>query len=114
MSRLTFSGRIVGGKLEIDRGAFAAALAQQPDGDVEISVYRPHSDRARRYYFGVVVEMIADFTGHSPRTTHHHMKTLHNGGRSTRELDGPEFQAFTDAVIRWAAEFLQVVIPDPH
>src|SRR5213075_1155179 len=88
------------------------------------------SDAANRYYFGVVVKTISDYTGYSPDETHAALKALHlpkhltfadgNGevvgelviGGSTRVLNTIEFSDFLANVRAWAHDYLGLTIPD--
>lgn len=117
------------------RRALAQAMRGFKRGPVDIIV-RPHfvkrSNRANRYYRGVVLAMMADDTGQDPDTIHADMcqrflepeiVTYVNHetgeveertvpGRSSKQ-DVSHFYRFVEAVRDWAAEWLQVVTPDP-
>jgi len=81
------------------------------------------SDRANRYYFGVVVPMLAEFCGYDKDEMHETlaMKFLRiedcplTGAprrKRTPKCDTQEFADYVDACIRLAAEH-GVVIPEP-
>lgn len=90
------------------------------------------SNQANRYYWGVVVELIyralKESGWETTREGTHDMlkyrflkedKPLGGDGefvtivRSTTELDVQEFGAYIEHCIRFAAEYLNVVIPEP-
>jgi len=86
------------------------------------------SDPLRRYYFAVVATMIAEETGHSRDSIHEALKRKILGyvdERTGLEMvpsvfsDGSiltvgEKKAFVDEVRRWAADFLNLWIPEPE
>ena len=89
---------------------------------------RTISDPLRRYYFAVVAAMIAEETGHSRDSIHEALKRKILGyvdERTGLEMvpsvfsDGStmtvgEKKAFVDEVRRWAADFLNLWIPEPE
>jgi hypothetical protein len=106
-----------------------------PDWDLEVSVERVRASRSQalnRYYWGVVVKLIADHTGYTIDETHDALKMLHlsktlamqngNGevineiviGGSTRKLVNREFQDYCGRIRQWASEKLDVYIPEPN
>lgn len=132
MSRLTFPARVVGGKLELDRGAFARAVAGLPDGEVILKIQDTRrSDAQSRYYWAVVISAISTYTGYTPEETHQLCKEMFNarthtevnpdtgevedrhGYQSTATLDVQQFSLYVDRIRQWAAETLGLVIPDP-
>ena len=118
-----------------DRRRFDDAVGRLDDRfDYEVSVRRLYANRSiqqNRYYFGVVVELLAEHTGYTRDETHDILKMQFlpkqlavcdgNGevkgefvvGGSTRKLTTTEFQQYIEAIQRWAAETLDVFIPDP-
>lgn len=91
------------------------------------------SNQANRYYWGVVIELIGQGlkdAGWEPRecipdAVHETMRMrflttekaigdeVMTRIRSTTELDKEEFGAYLEHCIRFAAEYLNVVIPEP-
>src|SRR5262245_41018338 len=75
-----FYGRVIAGKLNLFKGEarlFKDCLASLEGKEVEISVgKRKHSrtEQQMRYYFGVVVKLIADYTGDDIDTIHEFCK----------------------------------------
>ena len=85
------------------------------------------SDPMRRYYFGVVMQLISEETGHSKEVIHFDMKRRYAScvddhgilvvesvfsNESTLTLD--EKWSFIQNVRRWAFDFLDVPIPEPQ
>jgi hypothetical protein len=93
------------------------------------------SAKANRYYWGVVLALIAEHTGHKPEAIHDAMCELHlpdeHGrveffnkltgerlevevdGRRSSKLSGHVFYDFVEDVRQWAQDFLNVETPDP-
>jgi hypothetical protein len=76
-----------------------------------------------KYYWGVVVEIVAEHTGYNPHEAHQELAemflsyTHENGKRfveSTTELNTLEFEKYTEKCRIWAASELQVTIPLPN
>ena len=83
------------------------------------------TDAQSRYYRGVVLKTIADYSGYSGQeeleALHYEMRRrfLPNRGRlnipvSTTALDTVEMTEYIENIRRWAAEELQLYIPDPN
>ncbi len=69
------------------------------------------SDQANAYYHGVVVKMISEKTGHDPEETHQKLKE-HFKVLTTTTMKTTEFQEYIERCKRFAAEFLELNIPD--
>lgn len=81
------------------------------------------STQANAYYWGVVVEMVAEACGYSKEEAHealkHHLRfdpTLGPLGlvKSTTADTTAEFQRYLEDCRRFAAETLGIYIPEPH
>jgi len=129
------TGVVEGGKLEIrNRAALSQALRGMKDGEVLIRIERLRATRSQRqnaWYWGVIVQMLADHTGYTPDEMHEVLKAKFipkrfavadgNGeirdelviGGSTVVLNTVEFGEYCEAIRGWAAADLHVVIPDP-
>jgi hypothetical protein len=128
------TGRVAGGKLDLDRARLKSALASMGDGPVVVTVARQKSKRsiqANAYYHGVVVKMIANETGQDPESVHEFLKREVNAqhvemvnkatgevyeswvGGSTSDLNVGDFYAFVERARAWAGQFLGLEIPDP-
>ena len=123
------------GKLHAD--TFTAALRGLKERSVPVVLTvaedkGSRSSQANRYYWGVVVELIhagLKDAGHelTREGTHELLKfrflkedrPIRKDGefvtfvKSTTELDKEEFGAYLEHCIRFAAEYLNVVIPEP-
>jgi hypothetical protein len=83
---------------------------------------KQRSNQQNRYYHGVVCRMITDETGLTPDETHEALKIkflpkhhdLLPTVKSTTKLSTIEFQAYIAEIVMWAAEFLQLIIPEPN
>lgn len=133
---MTASGVVADGQLRIrGQAAWTAALRRLRDGEVRVTVARQQATRSgqqNRWYWGVIVELLSEHTGYSPDEIHEVLKAKFlpkrlaiadgNGeirgefviGGTTTRLTRVEFGEFCEAVRRWAAEELHVVIPDPE
>lgn len=117
-----------------NKAAVLAQLARMRDGEFIVTITprkAARSIQANRYYWGVVVELIAEHTGYTPDEIHELLKAKFlpkrlavcdgNGevqgefviGGSTTKLNKIEFGEFISSIRLWASESLQVVIPDP-
>ena len=124
------------GKLRVRNwNRISQQLARSKDGEYVIRIERQHahrSQRANRYWWGVCVHLVSEHTGYDPDEVHQLAKQMFlpktlaladgNGevvgeyvlGGSTTKLNTVEFGEFIERFRRWAAETLNVVIPDPE
>ena len=97
----------------------------KPDTRLEIVIkkYVPkRTDSQNKYYWGVVVKMIADYTGMDKDSTHDGLRQIflkveHEKLptiKSTAKLSTIEFAEYIEQCVIWAATFLGLVIPDPY
>jgi len=122
-----FRGTVNKGVLQVE-ARFYPYLASLEGQKVEIIVRKrrsKRSDQQNRYYWGVVVQILAEHCGYSPEEMHEALKEKFLGTwerdehglvkrKSTTTLSVDEFIRYTNEVIRWAAENLTVYIPDPQ
>lgn len=130
------TGEIHGGALKIrNRAALSQALRGMKDGAVLVTIERLRATRSQqqnKFYWGVIVQLLADYTGYTPDEMHEVLKAKFlpkrfavcdgNGevrdelviGGSSAALNTVEFGEYCDAIQQWAAETLGVVIPDPE
>jgi len=125
-------GRVVNGEpifWEGDRFRYLAFL-EKNEGKVFqmlLATHRPkRTTNQNRYLFGVVYKNLSETTGHTPEEMHEYCKVEFNPirlsiagqekiiGGSTTNLDTLQFQEYVGKIQRWAAEFLNCVIPDPN
>jgi hypothetical protein len=130
-----FQATIIDGRIKLSRGEGALYkdyLLTLEGKDVQITIekYRhTMSEQQRRYYFAVVVKMIADDTGQDYDTIHEFLKhnfaprkkiTIKKGvaqwiPQCTHELFREDvFDHFIEPVRAWASSELGIVIPDPN
>jgi hypothetical protein len=126
---LTFQARVDGtGHLHlVDRHGFRRAVRTFAGTSVDL-VLRRHakhrSDRQSRYYFGVVVAMLAEHLGYTRDEMHDALKLrflrLEDADhplptvRSTASLTSAEFERYLEDVRIFAASTLGVIIPLPN
>jgi hypothetical protein len=126
-----FSGTVSEGRfVPDDKIRWAAVLGKLEKRRVHLDVdgeARGHSSNQRRYYFGVVVATIAEWSGHSKDEIHGFMKrkflpvkqiTLPTGEivetePTTTTLDLEGYSGFVSDVMRWAAE-QGLYVPSPE
>lgn len=122
-----FKGFTEKGKLRIvNVSDFNNYIAKFKDGKpLEVIVRRKMSKRSdpqNKYYWGVVLAIISEHTGHTAEELHEafkqkFLKKFINKGlvfaRSTTALNKIEFADYLDKVIQWAAEW-EIVIPDSN
>lgn len=117
---ITKDGRLI----VADRANFEAHLRSLNGCEIEISVRKRRHQRslsANNYYWGIVIKMISDYSGHTPEETHSALKQKFLIDRSdpawprvksTTELSVSEFSAYCERCIALAGEFGSL-IPSP-
>jgi trans-2-enoyl-CoA reductase len=128
-----FDGTIKDGKLLLDKGPkFREYLSTLNGKRIQLTVEKLKNSRTisqNRYYFGVVVKLIAQHTGHDPEQIHEALKQMFSPKwymdprpptretmaipTSTTRLDTIEFVEYTEKCRMWANEFLGLQIPLP-
>jgi hypothetical protein len=125
---MIFPGTIRSGKLFLDKAdQFKKFLASFPDEKrVEVSVEKikkKRSNEQNRWYWGCILKLISEHTGDDPEDLHEalkaHLSPKHIVGNvvvasGTRYLDTVDFGQYCEKVRRWAAEELNINIPDPN
>lgn len=118
-----------------DRRQFDDQIRQFREGaEVEIAVTIRRATRSLQqnaYFWGVVIQALSEHTGYLPDEVHQFLKAKFipkrlaiadgNGevvdeyvlGGSTRKMNTIEFGEYMETIRRWAAETLDLVIPDP-
>ncbi len=129
------TGRIEGGRLYLrSRRQMDKALETWKDCEVTFTVEKSHATRSsaqNAYFHSVVVAMVSDRTGYTPKEAKELLKAMclphdlaesgENGrlvngmviGGSTAKLNVLQFIDFLDECVRYAAEKMDIVIPDP-
>lgn len=124
-----FTGIISKGKLALDnQNQYLVHLSKFEGKKVELVLRKRRSQRSIKqnaWYWGVVVEILANHCGYEPEEMHDALKyrflSNHKEDErgliricSTAKLTTSEFIDYTNRVVRWAAESLGVYIPDPN
>jgi hypothetical protein len=128
-----FTGTIKEGKLFLDKSEqFKQYLHTFPNEKrVEVTVEKMKHSRTlqqNKYYWSVIVKLIAQHTGHDPEQIHELLKQMWSPKwhmltdnlspdmaipTSTTRLDTLEFVEYTEKCRMWANEFLNLNIPLP-
>ena len=136
MTEIVTTARVQRGKLTVRAwNRVQRQLERSKDGEYVIRIERRHAHRSQqqnRFYWGVCVHLVSEHTGYDPDEVHQLAKQMFlpktlaladgNGevvgeyvlGGSTTKLNTVEFGEFIERFRRWAAEMLDVVIPDPE
>ena len=102
--------------------AYLRSLPEDKRLEITIKKYaQKRSNQQRKFYWAVVVKMIADHCGMTPQEAHDALKWmfLKEQGeymvtvKSTAKLTTKEFIDYIEQCNIWAAEFLGLVLPDP-
>lgn len=121
-----FRGEVKRGKVVLDdRWAYVRHLAHLEGKRVEVIVQpwrKARSDQQNAYYWAVVISLISEETGYTSEEAHESMKMLFlrvpgekgmpDRVKSTKDLNTAEFSEYVESIKRWAAEKLNVYIPD--
>jgi len=108
-----------------DKEGFACTLLLLEGKRVELTVGKVKNRRSNNqndYYWGVVVEILADYWGYLPMEAHEAIKwellRREDGPvptvRSTADLNTAEFEIFLDRARIWALTEFEVKIPLPN
>lgn len=115
---------------DVQRKLIAAFLKKHEGQDVRVTFSQPaktRSNKQNRYYWRVVIDMIAAETGHSQEEVHELMKAMHlprafvtiagkevEIAKSTTTLSTFEFEEYLDRIRAFAAQELNMTIPMPN
>jgi 23S rRNA maturation-related 3'-5' exoribonuclease YhaM len=121
-------GKVEKGKLILeDPSRYLLRIASLEGKKVELSLKKSQSIRSlqqNKFYHGVVVKMIANHCGYIPDEMHEILKHKFLSDniadefglvrvRSTAALSTDEFIQYTNRIVIWSAETLDLPIPDP-
>jgi hypothetical protein len=122
-----FDGTIRDSKLFLDKGEkFKQYLTGLNGKRVQVTVEKikhKRTNNQNKYYWGVVVKLIAQHTGHDPEQIHEALKQMFSPKwylgsvmvpNSTARLDTLEFVEYTEKCRMWGSEFLNLNIPLPN
>lgn len=121
------------GRLDPDRyqqQAIDNYLSTREGKEVIVKFSRPTNRRSlnqNRFYWGIVLAVISDSTGHTAEEVHEYLKTIMLPrkfiaikGReveivkTTTDLSTDEFEAYLERVRAWAKSELGIEIPTPN
>jgi hypothetical protein len=124
----TFRGVVEKGKLHLNEPErYLVWLSTLEGKKVELTVRKSQSLRSlqsNRYYWGVIIEILANHCGYDRDEMHEALKFKFLSDKrmdekglvkigSTAALNTDEFINYTNRVVMWAATDLQVFIPAP-
>jgi len=124
-------GKVENGKLVLDnKGRFTDDIRSREGKRVFLTVSdnkRDRSSNQNRYYWGVVIQLICEHTGHTPDEVHNIVKTIilppisktiesktYEYSPSTTSLNTTEFENYLEQVREWALRLLGLNIPLPN
>jgi hypothetical protein len=123
---IPFVGTIKQGKLKVDFQSNFDRWLMTLEGQrvtIDIKKFRKNRTTAQNnYYWGVLIDILSKHTGYEPEEMHDAIKIKFMpvekagliSGKSTKRLTTIEFVDLIERVQRWAAQDLQVYIPDPN
>ena len=126
-----FTGKVERGKVWLDSPSrYLVHLSKYEGKRIELVLRLQKSQRSlnqNNYYFGVVVEILSGHTGYTAEEMHEilkykFLKTIKvipdKEGmpyiKSTTKLNTGEFEEYLAKIKQWAAQELDVFIPDPN
>ena len=124
-----FFGKIEKGKLLLETPQkYLVYLARLEGRRVELSLRLQKSQRSlqyNRYYFGVIVEILAEHIGYDRESMHENLKLKFASSRDlehegmfiierTSKMTTERFMKYCADIQQWAAEYLNVYLPDPN
>lgn len=122
-----YTGKIRQGKfIPDDKWAIKKRLCSLEGRQVTVDIKpirKLRTNEQNRYYWGVVIDLLSDYTGYTPDEMHLALKMeflkveragLLPTARSTTELDTAEFNRYIEQIRDWASMKLNVYIPEPN
>lgn len=119
-------------RIKIENGKINWPKIYLSDGEYELIIRKPKKERSlsqNRYYFGVVLRLLSNHTGHSVDDLHETMKSMFNplrlefntkkgmeavrASKSTTELTTVKMEEYLSQIRQWASESLGIFIPTP-
>lgn len=120
-----FRAKVENGKLTGLPVKFNSYLETLEGKYVEVKVQKERSQRSlnqNAYYWGVVIELLANTTGYTPDEMHEvcryqFLKSVNRDGleyvQSTATLSTVDFEHYLENIKQWAG-MLNIIIPDPN
>ena len=115
MTEVMVYGSVINGKLILENKDDFQNDLHKFNGDVVLTLKelpKKKTNKQNNYYRGVVIKLLAKEVGYSVHDMHEVLKFKFDV-KSTSKLSQDEFQDYLDRIIRWASEYLGVVIDDP-
>ena len=129
--KVTLQSSVHDGKLMGNRNALSRAIMEYEGKRISITIQEAKKQRSNdqnAYYWGVVVPLVAkgitDLGEYTPNEKAHEVlkmlflqSTSELGlpnTKSSTELNTKEFNEFIEQVQIWAADFLEIDIPEPN
>lgn len=126
--RPLFFGVVEKGKLKFNNPAELTRFLSREviQGDVQISIEKKRKRRStaeNNYYWGVVVELLAEHFGYTPEEMHEALKIeflkVHTEGKpdtvkGTKKLTTVEMEDYLSKIRIWASRDYRVFIPEPN
>jgi hypothetical protein len=123
-----FRGYVEKGRLQLEhRDKLDEYIPTLEGKRVEMTIKAESESRSvqqNRYYWGVIVKMLSDYTGHDQGEMHEILKYKFNPinieidgkeitvGGTTRDLTTTQFKDYNDRIKMWAITALNVTIPN--
>lgn len=122
-----FRGKVEKGKLMLDDPSrYLVRLSSLEGKRIELTVRKQRetrSDNQNRYYWGVIIAILSEHCGYTTDEMHDALKfkflsdrNADDKGlvkmRSTAKLSTDEFIQYTNQIVMWAAQEMNVYIPD--
>lgn len=128
MKTPVFTGIIKQGKLTLENPRrYLVHIARYEGKRVEVVVRTPKSQRStdqNAAYWGIAIEILCDHLGFDKDAMHDALKIKFASRidgktglmvtESTAKMDTKRFMQYYGDIQRWAADFLNVYIPDPN
>lgn len=122
-----FKGKIINGKVLLYSPELYLNHVKSLEGKIIVATLaklsKPRTNPQNKYYWGVVVDMIQKELGDERKEDTHDalrlMFLMDNSSKiprlkSTTQLNTVEFKEYLESIVRWAASFLEMYIPDPN
>jgi hypothetical protein len=111
-----FYGKVLSSKVVLDNPERWRNYMKTFEGKrVELVLREKRTTRSNAqnaYYHSVIVDMLAEYTGHDHDEMHEALKKQFNI-QSTAKLKTQEFEDYISRIKIWASEFHGVYLPDP-
>lgn len=123
--------RVINGKAQFLNLPIFKKDLQQYEGQDAFLIIKPYkdnrSDNQNRYYWGVVIKLLADELGYLPEEMHEVLKqkflvsrivkvgnTEYSIPDSSSTLNTTEFEDYLSQIRTWASQELELLIPQPN